>query len=269
MAVAEIDLERRLEVAPAAVVGEVRDERLEREDAGRPACRRARRPFRSPCSPRAAAVAALLLDRGRRLAVLRRAARERADAEVPERGRRAREDEHAAPDQRDSLDFFLGLRLPRLASRLLRTCALLANDGRTGRTRGCEPKMQGPCPRAGRRSAARKSASNRGFRGGRRAAGGHTPKGSQKTGERGVGEAPRPALATAAYRTMLIRSFRSVSLEVMTRALAWKLRWVEIRSMNSCAMATFESSTAPATMLPRPPDCGVPIAGEPESTDSR
>ena len=44
------------------------------------------------------------------------------------------------------------------------------------------------------------------------------------------------------YRMTLIRSERSASLAVMTRVLAWKARWVLIRSMNSWARSTLSTS---------------------------
>src|SRR5262249_46791581 len=91
---AEVDLERRLQVTPGAVVGEVRDERLEREDVVRLAARLLRLGL-------GGALALFPLDRGRRRRVLRRPALERADAEVPERDDGARNHEHSAPDQRE------------------------------------------------------------------------------------------------------------------------------------------------------------------------
>src|SRR5207302_4628608 len=72
-----------------------------------------------------------------------------------------------------------------------------------------------------------------------------------------------------AYRFRLTRSWSISSLAVMIREFAWKPRWAMIRLVNSWARSTFDISSVPAAIDPRPAVPGVPTSACPEAPDAR
>src|ERR1700761_7906818 len=65
---------------------------------------------------------------------------------------------------------------------------------------------------------------------------------------------------------MLTRSWRISSLVVITRELAWKPRCAMTRLVNSWARSTFDISSAPLVIKPRPPEPAAPTWARPEFT---
>ena len=84
-----------------------------------------------------------------------------------------------------------------------------------------------------------------------------------------TGRGMPPTAGAPYYLMMLMRSPRRESLAVITRAFAWNDRCVLIRSMNSCAICTFDCSSAEDTIVPLPCEPAVAIASGPESIDAR
>ena len=62
---------------------------------------------------------------------------------------------------------------------------------------------------------------------------------------------------------MLMRSWSISSTVVMIFVLAWKPRWVMMRSLNSLEMSTFDCSRKPELIAPRPPVWAVPTTAVP------
>src|SRR5262249_15121160 len=70
------------------------------------------------------------------------------------------------------------------------------------------------------------------------------------------------------YRFKFTRSWRISSEVVITREFAWKPRWATIKLVNSAARSTFDISSVPPDIVPRPPWPATPIWAFPESADS-
>src|SRR3712207_3771493 len=86
--------------------------------------------------------------------------------------------------------------------------------------------------------------------------------------EAGAGRGARPGFHRpfGYQRLRLTSSWRISSEVVMIRLLAWKPRWAITRLVNSCARSTFDISSAPLVMRPRPAEPAEPTWARPEFT---